>query len=87
MLLGICRVALGTITTVILPTETQPSGAPASVGQAGDFVFTVINSHTAAVSTLHQVGAGSPTATRGDNPANTIAPGDTITFAVPTGVS
>ncbi|KAI1655274.1 Osmotin, thaumatin-like protein [Daldinia decipiens] len=83
--LGVCRVALGTITTVILPTETQPSGTTASVGQAGDFVFTVINSHTAAVSTLHQEGAGSPTATREYNQANTIAPGDTITFAVPTG--
>ncbi|KAI0850569.1 Osmotin, thaumatin-like protein [Daldinia vernicosa] len=85
VLLGICRVALATTTTVFLPTETQPSEAVASVGQPGDFVFTVINSHTAAVSTLHQAGAGSPTATRVDNPANTIAPGDTITFAVPTG--
>ncbi|KAF3059284.1 hypothetical protein GL218_05151 [Daldinia childiae] len=85
VLLGVCRVALGTITTVILPRETQPSEAIASVGQAGDFVFTVVNSHTAAVSTLHQEGAGSPTATKGYNQANTIAPGETITFAVPTG--
>ncbi|KAI8963295.1 Osmotin, thaumatin-like protein [Daldinia sp. FL1419] len=84
-LLEVCQLVWGAITTIPLPATTPSLEASASVGQPGDFVFTVINSHTAAISTLHEAGAGSPTATRIDNQANTIAPGDTITFAVPTG--
>ncbi|OTB15904.1 hypothetical protein K445DRAFT_300703 [Daldinia sp. EC12] len=86
LLLGACQVTLATLTTVVVPpTETPAPQVSAAVGLADNFVFTVVNSHTAAVSTLHEVGAGSPTATRIDSPGNTIAPGETITFTVPTG--
>ncbi|KAI1371708.1 Osmotin, thaumatin-like protein [Hypoxylon crocopeplum] len=65
------------------PTATTNQAPPSD----GNFMFTVVNSHTAPVSTFHEEGAGSPTVIRNNNPANTIAPGETVTFAAPTGWS
>ncbi|KAI1774988.1 Osmotin, thaumatin-like protein [Hypoxylon cercidicola] len=64
----------------------EPTPEP-SVSADGNFVVTVVNSHTAAISTSHFQGAGSPTAIRHDNEGNIVAPDETITFAVPTGWS
>lgn len=65
-----------------------PEATPeASVPADGNFVVTVVNSHTAAISTSHFQGAGSPTAIRHDNEQNIVAPDETFSFAVPTGVS
>ncbi|KAI1467608.1 Osmotin, thaumatin-like protein [Daldinia caldariorum] len=85
-LLGFCHAAMATpIEDVSPPAVTQPPQVATAVGQAEEFIFTVINSHTAAVSTLHVAGAGSPPVTKVVNEANTIAPGETISFAAPTG--
>ncbi|KAL7628025.1 hypothetical protein AAE478_002221 [Parahypoxylon ruwenzoriense] len=63
------------------PTATDSRAPPGD----GNFIVTMINSHTAAVSTLHGQGAGSPTAIRRVNKHDTIRVGENITFAVPTG--
>ncbi|KAI2606564.1 Osmotin, thaumatin-like protein [Hypoxylon sp. NC1633] len=76
----------------LIPTPASVQAAPhptampkQAVPDGGNFVFTVVNSHTAPVSTMHVVGAGSPTAIRKSNEASTIAPGETVSFAAPTG--
>jgi hypothetical protein len=45
--------------------------------------FTVVNKHTASISTTHVVGAGAPTAVSGPVGAGTIAPNASSSFAVP----
>lgn len=45
--------------------------------------FTVVNKHTASISTTHVVGAGAPTAVSGPVGAGTMAPNASSSFAVP----
>ncbi|KAI0376282.1 Osmotin, thaumatin-like protein [Hypomontagnella monticulosa] len=66
--------------------QFKPMPTHASV-YAKDFSFTVINSHTAAVSTLHEQGVGSPTATRTTREGDIVAPRETFSFSVPIGWS
>ncbi|KAI2609381.1 uncharacterized protein GGS25DRAFT_213034 [Hypoxylon fragiforme] len=68
----------------VAPQTTTASSHPVP---SGDYVFTIVNSHTAPVSTKHAQGAGSPTAIRNTNESSIIAPSQTVTFAVPTGWS
>ncbi|KAI0140012.1 hypothetical protein F4776DRAFT_571493 [Hypoxylon sp. NC0597] len=58
------------------PTQSIPS--------TDNYTVTLINSHTAAVVTLHAQGENSPTAIRQENDAHTIGRSETATFAIPT---
>lgn len=99
-LLGLCFAAPvstvaspGTITSITYdPAATTPPATtlPATTLPApdkGNFVVTVINSHTAAISTKHDQGPNAPTAIRENNVGDIVKPGETFSFAVPTGVS
>ncbi|KAI1100237.1 hypothetical protein F4804DRAFT_344894 [Jackrogersella minutella] len=78
-------------TTLITSSVGSIPKATASADQvsldAGEFIFTVVNSHTAPVVTIHGQGADSPTAAGKDNEPHTMNLGQTDTFAVPTGWS
>ncbi|KAI6085873.1 hypothetical protein F4821DRAFT_260568 [Hypoxylon rubiginosum] len=97
-LLGLCFAAPvstvaspGTITSITYdPAATTPPATtlPATTLPApdkGNFVVTVINSHTAAISTKHDQGPNAPTAIRENNVGDIVKPGETFSFAVPTG--
>lgn len=89
-LLGIGRVALADMTTMTTYTLAAPQITPPPTqasAYAKDFSFTVINSHTAAVSTQHEQGSGSPTAAFTGSEGDIVAPRETISFTVPIGVS
>lgn len=76
--------AMTKTSSVVEAPQATPEASPLA---DGNFVVTVVNSHTAAISTSHFQGAGSPTAIRHDNERNIVAPDETFSFAVPTGVS
>ncbi|KAI0893798.1 hypothetical protein F4806DRAFT_136232 [Annulohypoxylon nitens] len=73
-----------TSTAAIAPQVTEP---PQATAEAGEFMFTLINSHTAPVVTIHAHGAGQPGAVGKDTQPHTMSQGQTDTFAVPTGWS
>ncbi|KAI2462947.1 hypothetical protein F4781DRAFT_426765 [Annulohypoxylon bovei var. microspora] len=77
-----------TLATSSIGCAPQVTASPdqASIN-AGEFVFTIVNSHTAPVVTMHGHGAGGPPALGKDNEPHTMSQGQTDTFAVPTGWS
>ena len=77
-----------TQTTSTVGSAPQVTPAPdQATADSGEFIFTLINSHTAPVVTIHGHGAGNPPAVGKDNEPHTMSQGQTDTFAVPTGVS
>ncbi|KAI1214180.1 uncharacterized protein F4807DRAFT_455825 [Annulohypoxylon truncatum] len=72
--------------TVLNAPQVTPAPNQATV-EAGEFMFTLVNSHTAPVVTIHAHGAGNPGAVGKDNEPHTMSRGQTDTFAVPTGWS
>lgn len=67
------------------PTITSTSKAAEAPSVAGERTFTVVNLHTAAVSTIHDDTVGTPTSAGAAIRPGTIAAGATATFAVPRG--
>ncbi len=70
--------------------EPLPTAAPTSIDNIDTlyqdiYVVTLVNSHTAAITTAHNGNVGSPTALHDGN--STLEAGSTAIFAVPTGVS
>ncbi|KAI1762946.1 hypothetical protein GGR53DRAFT_393703 [Hypoxylon sp. FL1150] len=86
-LLGASRAAPTISATITSPIDTPPPTATGSAPQDGNFVVTVINSHTAGISTMHQQDVNGSTAIRQNNEGNIVKPSETFTFAVPTGWS
>ncbi|KAL2276837.1 hypothetical protein FJTKL_00406 [Diaporthe vaccinii] len=77
----------GTLTELTIAPEKTGSGIDYSVEDiplGPEFMtFTVVNKHTANISTTHVVGAGAPTAVSGPVGAGTMAPNASSSFAVP----
>jgi hypothetical protein len=75
--------------TTDLPDSTTPApivgGGPGAETVGGYRIFTVVNSHTAAISTSHDDTVGTPTSNGGELAPGTMAPGAMATFAAPPG--
>ncbi|OTB05551.1 hypothetical protein M426DRAFT_10596 [Hypoxylon sp. CI-4A] len=65
------------------PKTTPPATLPSH--NPNDYVFTVVNSHTAPVYTTHGHGFNSPPAIYKKNEGDLIQPNETVAVAVPTG--
>ncbi|KAI1088153.1 hypothetical protein F5B19DRAFT_499313 [Rostrohypoxylon terebratum] len=82
--IGVVNNTQTTSTAGVAPQVTAP---PQAIVEGGNFVFTLINFHTAPVVTIHAHGAGQLGAVGKDDQPHTMSQGQTDTFAVPTGWS
>lgn len=88
-------IASGIVNSGVEGTMTEMTIAPQKTGDGSEhsildipigpefMTFTVVNKHTASISTTHVVGAGAPTAVSGPVGAGTMAPNASSSFAVP----
>ncbi|KAI0882835.1 uncharacterized protein GGS22DRAFT_190815 [Annulohypoxylon maeteangense] len=82
---GLVNVRQATSTVGSAPQVTPAPDQAAA--DTGNFMVTLVNSHTAPVVTIHAHGAGGPAAVGKDSEPHTMSRGQTETFAVPTGWS
>ena len=92
---GFTTIASGIFNSGVEGTLMESTIAPQKTGGGRDYnvedipigpefmTFTVVNKHTASISTTHVVGAGAPTAVSGPVGAGTMAPNASSSFVVP----
>lgn len=82
VLLGMC---LPMLLASPVPTPTPLAVINQDALYQGEYVVTLVNSHTTAITTAHNQNVGSPTAIHDDG--SVIEAGSTAIIALPTGVS